>query len=61
LLYRGSFLEKIQEKLFVKAFDIDGLTEIIGPGVAAECERRSGSEFRPHTYRTRRSAARRAH
>jgi phenylacetate-CoA ligase len=29
----------IQEKLHLKAFDIYGLTEIIGPGVAAECER----------------------
>jgi len=28
----------IQAKLHVKAFDIFGLTEIIGPGVAAECE-----------------------
>jgi phenylacetate-CoA ligase len=28
----------IEEKLKVKAYDIFGLTEIIGPGVAAECE-----------------------
>jgi phenylacetate-CoA ligase len=28
----------IQNKLHIKAFDIFGLTEIIGPGVAAECE-----------------------
>ena len=27
----------IQEKLHLKAFDIFGMTEIIGPGVAAEC------------------------
>jgi phenylacetate-CoA ligase len=31
--------KEIQEKLRLKAFDIYGLTEIIGPGVAAECER----------------------
>jgi phenylacetate-CoA ligase len=30
--------DDIQAKLRVKAFDIFGLTEIIGPGVAAECE-----------------------
>jgi phenylacetate-CoA ligase len=29
---------EIQEKLHIKAFDIYGLTEIIGPGVSAECE-----------------------
>jgi phenylacetate-CoA ligase len=29
---------EIQEKLHVKAIDIYGLTEIIGPGVASECE-----------------------
>ncbi|MCL2183414.1 MAG: phenylacetate--CoA ligase [Chitinispirillia bacterium] len=28
----------IQAKLHIKAYDIFGLTEIIGPGVAAECE-----------------------
>lgn len=28
----------IEEKLHLKAYDIYGLTEIIGPGVAAECE-----------------------
>ena len=30
--------EEIQEKLSIRAYDIFGLTEIIGPGVAAECE-----------------------
>ncbi len=29
---------EIQEKLHLKAYDIYGLTEIIGPGVSAECE-----------------------
>jgi phenylacetate-CoA ligase len=29
---------EIQEKLRLKAYDIYGLTEIIGPGVSAECE-----------------------
>jgi phenylacetate-CoA ligase len=33
-----SMREEIQNKLHIKAFDIFGLTEIIGPGVAAECE-----------------------
>ena len=32
----------IEEKLELKAFDIYGLTEIIGPGVAAECDRQNG-------------------
>jgi phenylacetate-CoA ligase len=31
--------KEIEEKLHLKAFDIYGLTEIIGPGVASECER----------------------
>lgn len=30
--------QDIEEKLNIKAYDIFGLTEIIGPGVAAECE-----------------------
>jgi phenylacetate-CoA ligase len=30
--------KEIEEKLHIKAYDIFGLTEIIGPGVAAECE-----------------------
>ncbi len=30
---------EIEEKLHLKAIDIYGLTEIIGPGVASECER----------------------
>jgi phenylacetate-CoA ligase len=29
---------EIQEKLHLKAFDLYGLTEIIGPGVSSECE-----------------------
>jgi len=33
---------EIEEKLRVKAYDIFGLTEIIGPGVAAECENQNG-------------------
>jgi len=33
-----SMREEIQEKLSIRAYDIFGLTEIIGPGVAAECE-----------------------
>jgi phenylacetate-CoA ligase len=30
---------EIEDKLNIKAYDIYGLTEIIGPGVASECER----------------------
>jgi phenylacetate-CoA ligase len=33
---------EIEAKLFLSAHDIYGLTEIIGPGVAAECEAKSG-------------------
>lgn len=35
----------IQEKFGLKAFDIYGLTEIIGPGVAAECRHQNGLHF----------------
>lgn len=37
--------QDIQQKLGIKAFDIYGLTEIIGPGVAAECEEQNGMHF----------------
>lgn len=33
-----SMRKEIEEKLKIKAYDIYGLTEIIGPGVASECE-----------------------
>lgn len=33
---------RIQDKLGVEAYDIYGLTEIIGPGVSIECERHQG-------------------
>ncbi|HKL91704.1 MAG TPA: phenylacetate--CoA ligase, partial [Bacteroidales bacterium] len=33
---------EIENKLKIKAFDIFGLTEIIGPGVAYDCEAQSG-------------------
>ncbi len=33
---------EIEEQLHLKAMDIYGLTEVIGPGVAAECEHRCG-------------------
>jgi len=36
---------EIESKLHLKAYDIYGLTEIIGPGVAAECERQKGLHF----------------
>jgi phenylacetate-CoA ligase len=34
--------DEIEEKLNLSAHDIYGLTEIIGPGVAAECEAKNG-------------------
>lgn len=37
--------QDIQKKLGIKAFDIYGLTEIIGPGVAAECCEADGLHF----------------
>jgi phenylacetate-CoA ligase len=33
---------ELESKLHITAFDIYGLSEIIGPGVAIECERRKG-------------------
>jgi len=41
----------IQRKLHLKAFDIYGLTEIIGPGVANECSKHDGLHiFEDHFY-----------
>lgn len=37
-----SLRQKIQEKLRIKAYDIYGLSEIMGPGVAMECEYQNG-------------------
>jgi phenylacetate-CoA ligase len=34
--------KKIEEKLGIKAYDIYGLSEIMGPGVACECEAQAG-------------------
>ncbi len=43
--------QEIEEKLNLKAFDIYGLTELIGPGVAAECDRCDGLHvFEDHFY-----------
>ncbi|MDR3061525.1 MAG: phenylacetate--CoA ligase [Dysgonamonadaceae bacterium] len=36
---------EIQEKLGIKAYDIYGLTEIIGPGVGYECECQNGTHL----------------
>ena len=42
---------EIQEKLRIKAFDLYGLTEIIGPGVSSECEYQSKLHiFEDHFY-----------
>jgi len=37
-----SMRDEIQQQLGLRALDIYGLTEIIGPGVAMECERQDG-------------------
>ena len=37
-----SMRREIEEKLGIKAYDIYGLTEIIGPGVSSECEAQDG-------------------
>jgi len=43
--------KEIEEKLHLKAYDIYGLTEIIGPGVAAECEHQNGLHiFEDHFF-----------
>jgi phenylacetate-CoA ligase len=43
--------KEIQEKLHLLAIDIYGLTEIIGPGVASECEHQEGLHvFEDHFY-----------
>ena len=36
---------EIESKLHIKAFDIYGLSEIIGPGVASECEHQCGAHI----------------
>jgi len=42
---------EIEEKLHLKAYDIYGLTEVIGPGVAAECEHQNGLHiFEDHFF-----------
>jgi phenylacetate-CoA ligase len=42
---------EIQEKLRIKAFDLYGLTEIIGPGVSSECEHQNKLHiFEDHFY-----------
>ena len=41
----------IETKLGIKAYDIYGLTELIGPGVAAECGEQDGLHvFEDHFY-----------
>jgi len=46
-----SMRAEIENKLHVKAYDIYGLTEIIGPGVASECEEQNGLHvFEDHFY-----------
>jgi phenylacetate-CoA ligase len=43
--------KEIESKLHIKAYDIFGLTEIIGPGVAGECECQDGMHvFEDHFF-----------
>jgi len=43
--------QEIEERMGVKAYDIYGLTEIIGPGVSSECEAQNGLHvFEDHFY-----------
>ncbi len=43
--------QRIQEAAGIKAFDVYGLSEIIGPGVAAECHHQQGLHvFEDHFY-----------
>lgn len=37
--------KELENKLSIKAFDIFGLTEIIGPGVAYNCSEQNGLHF----------------
>jgi len=49
--WSDSMRKDIQRKLHIKAFDIYGLTEIIGPGVANECAEHDGLHvFEDHFY-----------
>ncbi len=42
--------EEIEERLGIKAFDIYGLSEIMGPGVAFECPAHQGLHIDEHFY-----------
>jgi len=43
--------DEIQQRMNVKAYDIYGLTEVIGPGVSSECEAQHGLHiFEDHFY-----------
>lgn len=43
--------KKIEQRLNIKAYDIYGLSEIIGPGVSCECEAQKGAHiFDDHFY-----------
>ncbi|MDD5455927.1 MAG: phenylacetate--CoA ligase [Candidatus Margulisbacteria bacterium] len=46
-----SMRKEIEAKLYLKAIDIYGLTEIIGPGVASECDKQDGLHiYEDHFY-----------
>jgi phenylacetate-CoA ligase len=40
--WSAAMREEVQARIGLKAYDIYGLSEIMGPGVACECERRDG-------------------
>ncbi len=43
--------KEIESRLGIEAFDIYGLSEVIGPGVSCECEKKSGLHvFEDHFY-----------
>lgn len=49
--WTGAMRERIESESGIKAYDLYGLSEIIGPGVASECCRQSGLHiFEDHFY-----------
>jgi len=49
--WTGGIRRHVEEKGNIKAYDIYGLSEIIGPGVASECEAQAGLHiFEDHFY-----------
>ena len=42
--------KKIEEKLHIKAYDIYGLSEVLGPGVSCECKEQAGMHIREDNF-----------